>query len=110
MTKDDSEDLKAPAGGFKMRRVHPGLTLAETIREHGLTAHALALKLRVPANRITGIVRRPSRHHRRHRAPPRPVFRNDRCILDEPAIVLRSLRSAERDLGEKIAAEVEKAA
>ena len=36
MTKNDSEGLKAPAGGFKMRRVHPGLTLAETIREHGL--------------------------------------------------------------------------
>jgi addiction module HigA family antidote len=36
---------------------HPGETLAEELAARGLTAHALALKLRVPANRITDIVR-----------------------------------------------------
>jgi addiction module HigA family antidote len=109
MTKDDSEDLKAPAGGFKMRRVHPGLTLAETIREHGLTAHALALKLRVPANRITGIV------NGRRGITADTALRLARYFGTTAAFWMNlqssyDLYVAERDLGEKIAAEVEKAA
>ncbi|MDR3529085.1 MAG: HigA family addiction module antitoxin [Rhodopila sp.] len=36
---------------------HPGETLADELAARGLTANALALKLRVPANRITDIVR-----------------------------------------------------
>jgi len=109
MTKDDSEDLKAPAGGFKLRRVHPGLTLAETIREHGLTAHALALKLRVPANRISGIV------NGRRGITADTALRLAR-YFGTTATFWMNLQSsydlyvAERDLGEKIAAEVEKAA
>jgi antitoxin HigA-1 len=109
MTKDDSEDLKAPAGGFKMRRVHPGLTLAETIREHGLTAHALALKLRVPANRISGIV------NGRRGITADTALRLARYFGTTAAFWMNlqssyDLYVAERDLGEKIAAEVEKAA
>lgn len=109
MTKNDSEGLKAPAGGFKMRRVHPGLTLAETIREHGLTAHALALKLRVPANRITGIV------NGRRGITADTALRLARYFGTTAAFWMNlqssyDLYVAERDLGEKIAAEVEKAA
>jgi antitoxin HigA-1 len=46
----------APPEGFRLRRVHPGKTLAEEIEARGLSAHAFALKLRVPANRITEII------------------------------------------------------
>jgi addiction module HigA family antidote len=37
--------------------VHPGTILAAELAARGLTANALALRLRVPANRITDIVR-----------------------------------------------------
>jgi antitoxin HigA-1 len=37
--------------------VHPGRTLAAELAARGLSANALALKLRVPANRISDIVR-----------------------------------------------------
>ncbi|MDK9722597.1 MAG: HigA family addiction module antitoxin [Rhodospirillales bacterium] len=36
--------------------VHPGRILASEIEARGLTPHALALKLRVPANRIGAII------------------------------------------------------
>ena len=53
---DDDITIMAPPGGFKLPAFHPGVTLAEQVKELGLTAHALALKLRVPANRISGIM------------------------------------------------------
>lgn len=37
--------------------VHPGEVLNELLRESGLTVNALSLALRVPANRIGGIVK-----------------------------------------------------
>ena len=37
--------------------IHPGEILQELLLESGLTANALALALRVPANRIGGIVK-----------------------------------------------------
>jgi addiction module HigA family antidote len=37
--------------------VHPGRTLARQLESRGLTANALALKLRVPANRLSEITR-----------------------------------------------------
>jgi addiction module HigA family antidote len=37
--------------------VHPGTVLAEEMQARGLTANALALALRVPANRISDVVR-----------------------------------------------------
>ena len=37
--------------------VHPGRTLASELEARELTANALALKLRVPANRLSEIVR-----------------------------------------------------
>jgi addiction module HigA family antidote len=39
-----------------MIRVRPGKILADEMRARALSANALALKLRVPANRITEIV------------------------------------------------------
>ena len=36
--------------------IHPGEHLADILSEAGLSANALALKIRVPANRITAIV------------------------------------------------------
>ena len=44
-----------PAGA-PLPPVHPGETLAEEMAARGRSANALALKLRVPANRITEIV------------------------------------------------------
>ena len=42
----------------KMRPIHPGEILREEfLRPLGMTAHALALKLKVPAPRINDIVR-----------------------------------------------------
>jgi addiction module HigA family antidote len=37
--------------------VHPGSILADELQARGVTAHALALAIRVPANRISDIVR-----------------------------------------------------
>lgn len=37
--------------------IHPGEVLQDILREAGLTVHALALALRVPANRIGAIVK-----------------------------------------------------
>ncbi len=43
---------------MKLEPIHPGEVLAEDYIAHRrITAHALALALRVPANRITDIVR-----------------------------------------------------
>jgi antitoxin HigA-1 len=39
-----------------MIRVHPGRILAREMAARNLTANALALKLRVPANRISEII------------------------------------------------------
>jgi addiction module HigA family antidote len=44
-------------GGVSLPPVHPGHTLARELEARGLTPSALALKLRVPANRLTEIVR-----------------------------------------------------
>ena len=50
------EIYKSPPGGFPLAPVHPGETLASELAARGLTAHALALKLRVPANRVSEII------------------------------------------------------
>jgi addiction module HigA family antidote len=43
--------------GLALPPVHPGVTLAEEMAARGLSANALALRLRVPANRLSDIVR-----------------------------------------------------
>ena len=42
----------------KLAPIHPGEHLADILKESGVTANALALRLRVPANRITTIIQR----------------------------------------------------
>ena len=37
--------------------IHPGKVLQDVLKESGLTVNALALALRVPANRIGGIIK-----------------------------------------------------
>ena len=50
------DTFQAAAGGFRLAPVHPGRTLQGELLARGLTAHALALKLRVPANRVSAII------------------------------------------------------
>jgi len=53
---DDDRIFHYP-GGAILAPVHPGRTLASELEARELTANALALKLRVPANRLSEIVR-----------------------------------------------------
>jgi addiction module HigA family antidote len=52
----DEETIPAPDAGFTVPAVHPGEILSEELAVRGLTAHALALKIRVPPNRLTEII------------------------------------------------------
>jgi antitoxin HigA-1 len=105
---EDSELFHAPPGGWKLRPVHPGETLGEELQVRGISAHAFALKLRVPANRIT------------------EIFNGKRSISAETALKLGryfggnaefwmnlqagyDLAIAERDFGERVIREVEAA-
>lgn len=54
MTKDKAV-FEYPAG-IPLAPIHPGETLREEIVARKLSANALALKLRIPANRITEII------------------------------------------------------
>jgi antitoxin HigA-1 len=40
----------------KLTPVHPGEVLKDELEEIGLSANAVALALRIPANRLTGII------------------------------------------------------
>ena len=57
VSRSDDEEVFNYPEGVALPPSHPGETLAEELDARGLTANALALKLRVPANRITDIVR-----------------------------------------------------
>ncbi len=50
-------DIFQYPGGLELPPVHPGRTLAAELFAREMTANALALKLRVPANRLSDIVR-----------------------------------------------------
>jgi addiction module HigA family antidote len=52
----DAQIFEYPTG-LDLPPTHPGRTLAAELAARGLTASALALKLRVPANRLTDILR-----------------------------------------------------
>ncbi len=105
---DGAAAFEAPAGGFKLRPVHPGRTIAAEIAARNITAHALALKLRVPANRITEII------NGKRGISAETALRLGRYFGTGAAfwMALQSrydLAVAERDLGEKVALEVEAA-
>lgn len=101
-------ELNRPAP-FMLPPIHPGRTLAAELEARGMSAHALAMKLRVPANRISAIV-----------AGNRSITAETALRLGHyfgtgPALWLNlqsqyDLAVAERDLGARIAAEVERAA
>jgi len=99
----------SPVGGFRLPSTHPGRTLANEISVRGLTAHALALKLRVPANRISEIIAE------KRGISPETALRLGRYFGTGAAfwVNLQSqydLAIAEKQLGDRIAAEVERAA
>jgi addiction module HigA family antidote len=73
-----------------MIRVHPGKILADEMRARALSANALALKLRVPANRITEIVNGKRSISLETAIRLGHYFRHRRGPLDSPAGRLRS--------------------
>lgn len=52
----EHEVFLAPPDGFAFDPAYPGAVLQEELAARGLTANALALELRVPANRLTEIL------------------------------------------------------
>jgi len=54
--RERNEIFEVPVAGVRLPPVHPGKTLAAELAARELSAHALALKLRVPANRISEII------------------------------------------------------
>lgn len=101
--------FQAPADGFTFGPVHPGTTLASEIAARGLTAHALATKLRVPANRIGEIIAG------KRGVSAETAMRLGRYFGTGAAfwVNLQShfdLAIAEREFGKRIKAEVERAA
>jgi addiction module HigA family antidote len=91
----------APPDGFAMAPVHPGEVLHEEIAARGLTAHALGLKPRVPANRLTEII------NGKRGVSPDTALRLSRCLGPGAAFWLNlqspyDLAMAEKRLGAKI--------
>lgn len=105
---DDSEIFHYPRGAMLLP-VHPGRTLASELKTRGLTANALALALRVPANRLTEIVRG------QRSISAETALRLGRYFGTGAAFWVNlqaqyDLATAEREFGEQIAREVEAAA
>ena len=90
----------------KMRPIHPGEVLREEfLIPLGMSAHALALELRVPAPRINDIVRE------RRAVTPDTALRLARYFGTTPQFWMNlqtsyDLKSAEIKIGSKIATEV----
>jgi addiction module HigA family antidote len=88
---------------------HPGEVLKDELAARGLTAHALALALRLPASRISQIVRG------QRGITPETALRLARYFGGSPGLWLRlqvayDLSRAEVELTDRIAAEVSPAA
>jgi antitoxin HigA-1 len=88
---------------------HPGAILKDELQARGLSAHALALALRLPASRISQIVRG------ERAVTPEAALRLARYFGGSAAIWLRlqvayDLSRAESELAARIAAEVNPAA
>lgn len=89
--------------------VHPGRILARELKAREMSANALALRLRVPANRISGIIAG------EREISAETALRLGRFLKTGPELWMRlqadyDLSAAERDIGDKIRAEVEEAA
>ncbi|HEY1612304.1 MAG TPA: HigA family addiction module antitoxin [Rhizomicrobium sp.] len=92
----------------RLAPVHPGELLALEMKARGLSALALSLKLRVPANRISEIVRA------RRGITAETALRLGRYLGTGAELWMRlqsdfDLATAERDLGKTIIREVEAA-
>jgi addiction module HigA family antidote len=104
-----TEIFAGPPGGFALAPVPPGRTLGAELAARGLTAHALSLKLRVPANRISEIVAG------KRSISAETALRLGRYFGTGAAFWMNlqsqyDLATAENELGDQIAAEVERAA
>ncbi len=103
------EIFHSPPGGFALAPVHPGSTLASELAVRGLTAHALAMKLRVPANRLSEIIAG------RRGISAETALRLGR-YFGTGAVFWANLQSqyelalAEKEMGARITAEVDRAA
>ncbi|MGH6620213.1 MAG: HigA family addiction module antitoxin [Alphaproteobacteria bacterium] len=91
-----------------MIRVHPGEILADELEARNMSANALALKMRVPANRLTEIIKG------RRAVSPETALRLGRCLGTGPEMWLRlqasyDLQEAQKTLGAAIEREVERA-
>ena len=90
----------------KMRPIHPGEILREEfLVPLNMSAHALALELKVPAPRINDIVRE------RRAITPDTALRLARYFGNTPQFWMNlqtsyDLKCAEREIGEKITKEV----
>jgi len=107
MTRTETEIYDYPAG-IALPPVHPARTLRAEMQARGLTANALAFKLRVPGNRISEILRE------RRGVSAETALRLARCFgtSAEFWVNLQSrfdLAKARRECGSAIAHEVEAA-
>ena len=92
-----------------MDSVHPGRLLADELEARGMSANALALKIRVPANRLTEIMKG------KRGVSPETALRLGRYFGTGPGLWVRmqasyDLWKVEKELGKKIKREVEEAA
>ena len=104
-TSDDDETISRPLG-VVLRPVHPGRTLEAELKQRGFTANAVALRLRVPSNRLTDIVRG------KRGISPETALRLGRFFGNGAAFWVNlqahyDLAVAQRDIGPAIEREVE---
>ena len=104
-----SNEIYDLPASFSLPPVHPGRTLDAELSARGLSANAVALKLRVPANRISEIIAG------KRRISPETALRLGRYFRTGASfwINLQShydLAMAEEEMGERITAEVEQVA
>jgi addiction module HigA family antidote len=92
-----------------MQPVHPGRILRRELSARSLSANALALALRLPSGRITDIL------NAKRGISPETALRLARYFGNNPRFWLNlqtdyELALAEREIGERVAAEVTPAA
>jgi addiction module HigA family antidote len=92
-----------------MQPVHPGRILKRELSTRNLSANALALALRLPSGRITDIL------NAKRGISPETALRLARYFGNSPRFWLNlqtdyELAVAERDMGERVTAEVAPAA
>ncbi len=108
MVTTQRTDLFAYPGGAPLPPVDPGRTLASELEARRLTANALALKLSVPANRLTEIIRG------QHAVSAEAALRLGRYFGTGAAFWMNlhsnyDLALAEQEFGERIIREVDAA-